>query len=239
MGAALQIAAAVPRSEALECLVSSVSEKPPRNRKKPLAEGSRSTARIPGRRVLSEPDIEDALRWRLGGIPEAMVWAAAERLLPFADDFREDLPEVAAMLAGLRRAGDRRSPWSLAVATLADAAARRGNVRDYWRFGIEAVLAHRQAKRGSHDNHARGPIDDVLDELISGYLKVDPEIAVDTLFTDFIAMAGGFHRTVADFDEDRDELVCQLTPDDIRLSNVDRTEFARRVEKMRARRARP
>lgn len=238
MGAAAQFATAMPRSGPREGIDSSNDRKPAKGAGKPAAECSGSTARASGRCVLSEPDIEDALRWRLGGIPETMVWAVAERLLPFADDFREDRPEIATVLPGLRRVGDRRSPWSFAVAILADAAARRGDVRDYWRFGIEAVLAHRQAKRGSHDNHAQGPIDDALDELIATYLKADPEIAVDTLFVDFIAMAGGFHRTIADFDEDGDELVCQLTPDDIRLTNVDRNEFARRVEKMRARRAR-
>ncbi|MBK8760423.1 MAG: hypothetical protein IPM03_08300 [Sulfuritalea sp.] len=219
------------RSASLEGVGSGAGRKSPRAAKKPSAD--------PGRRLLSELDIEDALRWRFSGLSAAEIAAVADQLRPFAEDFRDARPEVAAVLAALRRPSDRRSPWSLACAVLADDAARQGDITGYWAAGIEVVSAFRQSRRGSHGNHVQAPTEDALDALIKDYLEVDPDYVAGTLFNDFAAMAGGHHRVLADFDEDGDELVCQLVHDDIRLANVGRDEFARRLQKVRARADQP
>lgn len=200
-----------------------------------LLKVAKQTASDSGRRLLSELDIEDALRWRFSGWSPTEIASIALRLRRFAEDFRDSRPEVAAEIANLRRPGDRRSPWSLACAVLADDAARQGDVTGYWAAGIEVVSAFRQSRRGSHGNHVQAPTEDALDALIKDYLKVDPDYVAGTLFNDFTAMASGFHQVLADVDEDGDELVCQLAPDDIRLTNVGRDEFARRLLKVRAR----
>jgi hypothetical protein len=96
MGAALAIAAAVPRSGTRARNGGGTDSKPSKGPQKP------------GKHLLNKSDVTAAVAWRLDGIPSAEVATLATMLRPFAGDFREARPEVARLLADMRRPGDRR-----------------------------------------------------------------------------------------------------------------------------------
>lgn len=223
MSARPALAFAALRSVALEYCEPSAGTKPGRD----LSKGSRSTARDSGRHLVQRRDIEEAIRWRLRGLDEDDIAVIAERLHPLAADFTDRRREVAAALGWLRRKGDRRAPWSLACAILAEAAALRGDVDGFWSAGLEVLNARRQSHRGQHTHRNVRPADS-LDRLIAKHL---PVVGAATMFDLFAEWAGGVLATLADYDVDRGELVCQLDPDDETLTNVGRAEFARRVQR--------
>lgn len=234
MSARPALAIAVPRSEARERYGTSGDKKPAKDPKKPAADHSRSTARAPGRRLTQRADVEAAIAWRLDGIDQSDVDSIARRLRPLVDNFTDSRPEVAAVLAGLRRPGDRRAPWSLACAILAEAAVLSGDVAGFWQAGVEVLQAYRQSHRGRHDHRRALPVreNDSLDRLIAKHLRIEPAISSDKLFSDFVAMAGGVLVTLADFDTGRGELICQLDPDDEELTNISRKEFEQRMQRL-------
>jgi hypothetical protein len=228
------LATAALRSEARECCGVSGNKKPTKDPKKPFADHSRSTARAPGRRLTQRADVEAAIAWRLDGIDQSDVDSIARRLRPLANDFTDSQPGVAAVLADLRLPGDRRAPWSLACAILAEAAVLSGDVAGFWQAGVEVLQAYRQSHRGRHDHRRAVPVreDDGLDRLIAKYLRIDPAISSKKLFGDFAAVAGGYHKVLADFDEGKDALACQLDPDDEELTNIGRKEFEQRMQRL-------
>lgn len=223
MGAPLPLPASMPHPG----IGSGDGSKPARSHKKSLAGGSSSTARVPGRSLVQRRDIEEAIRWRLRGLDEDDIAAIAERLQPLAADFTDRRREVAAVLAGLHRRGDRRAPWSLACAVLAEAAALRGDADQFWSAGIEVLNAQQQSRRGRHCHRNVRPADS-LDRLIAKHL---PVVGAATMFDLFAEWAGGVLATLAEYDVGSGELVCQLDPDDETLTNVGRAEFARRVQR--------
>lgn len=142
MGAPLAIASAVPRSRVRTCAGVGGKEKPASGPKRPPV-----TVGVPGRALLTADDIATAIAWRLEGIPAAEIEDIAAALRPLATDFREARPEVAAVLADLRRPGDRRDAWGLACAVLADDAHRRGDLSGFWSAGHVVAEAARQGRR--------------------------------------------------------------------------------------------
>lgn len=190
MGAALAIAAAAPRSGAREGAGISGPKKPPAIRN--------STAGVSGRSLLTADDLRAAIAWRIEGIPRAEIEAIAAALRPLADDFREDRPAIAALLADLRRPGDRRDAWGLACAVLADDAARRGDLSGFWSAGFVVAEAARQGRRMPKDrspltepmrrfkqenpNHfpddAFNAFRDGACDLVTGYLSKDDALQV-------------------------------------------------------------
>lgn len=231
----LRLPVPVPRSASREGLIGGSGGKPPRSGKKPAVDRSGSTAQVSGWRLPTHADIIVAIAWRLDGIPVADVGALADVLRPFADDFRESRPEVAAVLADIHRAGDRRSARTLTAAVLASDAEQRGDVAGFLLAGFEVLESFRQSNRGKHHNRKVIPLhrDDALDRLIRFYLNIDPNIACVKLFDDFKAMAGGLHKVLADFDPGKDELVCQLNPKATMLTNITSGEFGRRMRRLR------
>lgn len=139
------------------------------------------------------------------------------------------------MLADLHRPGDQRKPWSLTAAVLARDAERRGDIAGFLLAGFEVLDSFQQSQRGKH--HSRTVIslhqDDALDALIRYYLAIDSDISCIKLFTDFKAMAGGFHEVLVEFDENRGELVCQLNPKVETLTNITSGDFGRRMRLLR------
>lgn len=192
-----------------------------------LTSGSSSTARDSGRCLVQRRDIDEAIRWRLRGLDEDDVAAIARRLRPLAADFTDRRREVAAVLAGLRRMGDRRAPWSLACAILAEEAALSGDVDGFWSAGLEVLNAQRQSRRGRHNHRNVRPADN-LDRLIAKHL---PVVSAATMFDLFAEWAGGMLVTLADYDTSQEELICQLDPDYETLTNIGRAEFARRLQR--------
>lgn len=178
-------------------------------------------------------DLRAAIAWRIEGIPDAEIATLAAMLRPFASDFREARPKVARLLADMRRPGDRRGAWSLACAILAQDAMQHGEVELFLLAGFEVVKALHQGRRGSHANRRAGPAPDALDELVAEHLGSNPGADTDVLFNHFAAIGSALHEVLVDFDQDRDELVCQLTADAEQLTNIDRAEFARRVHRAR------
>jgi hypothetical protein len=227
MGAPHPLPASLPWSRPRKGIGSGDGRKPPKNAKKPPAEPLGSAAPVSGRRLVQRRDIEEAIRWRLRGLDEDDIAAIAGRLRPLAADFTDSRREVAVVLAGLRRPGDRRAPWSLACAVLAEAAASRGDVDGFWSAGLEVLNARRQSLCGRHNHRNVRPADS-LDRLIVKHL---PVVGAATMFDLFAEWAGGVLATLADYDVGSGELVCQLDPDDETLTNVGRAEFARRVQR--------
>ena len=221
MGAALAIAAAVPRSGTRARNGGGTDSKPSKGPQKP------------GKHLLNKSDVTAAVAWRLDGIPSAEVATLATMLRPFAGDFREARPEVARLLADMRRPGDRRGAWSLACAILARDAGRRGDVELLLLAGFEVVKALQQGRRGSHANRRAGTAPDALDKLVAQHLGSNPGVDTDVLFNHFAASGCALHEVLVEFDQNLDELVCQLTPDAEQLTNIDRAEFARRVRRAR------
>lgn len=206
------------------------NKKRAKTRRKPLGEENRSTVRASAKHLLQEADVLAAVRWRLAGVPTEDVESLAEVLQPLARDFREDRPEVMVILSDLRYPGDRRGAWTLACAVLAQDAASRNDFRTFWAAGVEVVKAMQQGRRGTHGNRV-AVIVDALDDLISAHLANTPHITANVLFDRFTGLAGMCHEVLADVDHDRDELVCQLDPENQQLSNITRADFARRVER--------
>jgi hypothetical protein len=224
MGAALAIAAAVPRSKTRTCNGGGTDGKPPKGSRKPAAP-------TPGKYLLTASDVIAAIAWRLDGIPDAEVATLATMLRPLASDFREARPKVARLLADMRRPGDRRGAWSLACAILARDAGQRDDVELSLLAGFEVVKAIQQGRRGSHANRRAGTAPDALDALIAEHMGNRHGIGADALFKHFAAIGGALHEVLADFDEDKDELVCLLTPGDEQLTNIGRVEFERRMRR--------
>lgn len=226
MGAPLAMAAAVPRSGARTCNGGGADGKPPKG-------SNKLASPAPGKYLLTESDVIAAVAWRLDGIPDAEVATLAATLRPLASDFREARPKVARLLADMRRPGDRRGAWSLACAILARDARRRSEVELSLLAGFEVVKALQQGRRGNHANRRAGTAPDALDELVAEHLGSNPGVDTDVLFNHFASIGCALHQVLVEFDQDQDELVCQLTADAEQLTNVDRTEFARRVHRAR------
>jgi hypothetical protein len=167
------------------------------------------------------------MSWRLEGIPIQELEAIADALRPFADDFREDRPEVAALLADLYRPGDRRSGWSFACAVLAWDALRRCDILTFGAAMTEVLAALRQARRGQHHNRAGRP-QDALDSLITV-----ESMPADRLFVEFASLAEPGHDVLRGFDEEGGVLICRLDQDAERLTPIGWSEFNRRVERLR------
>lgn len=191
------------------------------------AQKDRATKRLSGRSLLTQSDIEAAVDWRLAGISATEIDAIARALDPFAADFREDRPEVAAVLADLRRPGDRRDPWSLACAVLAADAMLRGDAEIFFSAGFEVVGALRQSRRGQHHNRVGRPLD-ALDTLIAA-----ESMPAARMFAEFASLAEPDHDVLYGFDEDDSALICRLDPEDVRLTRIGWGEFNRRVERLR------
>lgn len=196
MGAALKSASRMPRSRPREYMDGAAKRKPPSGPKKGLAEQNGATVRDGGRCLLTNADVHAAIAWRLSGIPEAEIDTIAEALRPYAGGFRESRPEVAQVLADLRRPGDRRGAWSLASAVLARDAQRRGDVAGFLLAGFAVIEAMRQG-RGS--GRSRSPLTAPMREFKRRY----PDSSPDEAFGAFCAGEGG---AVADYRPGEDAL---------------------------------
>lgn len=181
-------------------------------------------------RLARTEDILEAASWCLSDIPPGDVSLLASVLRPYANDFTEDRPEVAAILKDLRYPRNRKSSWSLACAILAQDALDRDDTATFWASGIEVLKAMQQGKRGGHHNrNTHAP--DALDSCIVEYLSDFPGIAPEQIFLSFIGMANSLHEVLVEHDQDSDELVCQLDQGSEKLTNVGREEFVRRVRR--------
>jgi hypothetical protein len=232
MGAPRELASWIERTDARQWGNEGKKARRASEAKNKAQKENRSTARHSGRRLNQPADIEDALEWRLAGLSIAELEALTDALRPFADDFREDRPEVAALLADLHLPGDRRSEWSLACAVLAWDGLRRN---DALAFGIaiaEVMAAMKQGMRGSHTNR-KTHVADALDDLIDEHLGNQPGMTANSLFDYFSTMAGALHEVLVEFDADNDELVCLLDPAKEALTNIARDDFERRCRRMR------
>lgn len=184
----------------------------------------------PLHRLQTRDDVLAAAEWCLSGIPAEEVRVMGEVLRPLASRFSEDDPEVSAVLADMRYPRNRKSSWSLACAILVEDAWARDDVEAFWAAGIEVLKAWQQGKRGKHHNR-NVRTQDALDVRIAAYRADFP---VDTHTQAFYSMAdianapGAFDPLLIEYDYDKDELVCQLDPDDEALTNIGLDEFKRR-----------
>jgi len=170
-------------------------------------------------------DVLDAARQRLDAFPATTIDAAQRavlRLLGRGIALDAAQPQVGAVLAMLRIAGDRRSPWGALLAVAVLIADARGDGGLLWRAGWPLLLAQRAASGGS----ARRRVDP-LDELIREHLARHPETTAAALFEHF----GSLARTgivVDDFDGDT------LTYfDGRRVRDVRHGAFAMRMSRIR------
>lgn len=179
MGAPLAKSIAVPRYGAREGAGIGGTPKPASGPKKAPA----NQIGVSGRSLLTADDLRAAIAWRIEGIPADEIEAIAAALRPLADDFREARSEVAAVLADLRRPGDRRDAWGLACAVLADDAARRGDLSGFWSAGLVVVEAARQGRRMPQ---TRSP----LTEPMRQFRRANPDCSPDQAFAAFRDGAG-------------------------------------------------
>lgn len=184
-------------------------------------------------RTIVDEDIHEAALWRLAEFPAELIEASTARVAQLVD---ADVPlesnhlEVAAAMAELKRPGDRRSGWSALMAVTALYADSQGYARLFLVAGFEVVKASQQGKRGSHHNRrmcARDSMDDHIKEFLAG----DPAASTSEIFQHFADIACSSDPVFVEYDQGKDELVCQLDPDDEKLTNVSREEFAGRVRR--------
>lgn len=187
MGAPLAMAAAVPRSGARACNGGGTDRKPPKGPK-----GSKPA----GRCRLTTADVAAAIAWRLDGISAVEIVTLTEALRPLAADFRESRPEVAQVLADLRRPGDRRDAWSLANAILARDARKLGDVEGFLLSGFAVIEAMRQGRRS---DRSRSPLTTPMRE----FKRAHPDSSPDEAFGAFCTGECG---AVADYRPDDDAL---------------------------------
>lgn len=181
-------------------------------------------------RLTKAEDILEAAEWCLAGVPPSDVAFTASLLRQYANDFTEDRPEVADILKYLRYQNNRKSSWTLACAILARDAWDINDAATFWSSGIEVLKAMQQGIRGGHHNR-KIYTPDALDTCIAEYLTDFPIAKSNHIFESFSEMANSFHDVIVELDQDRDELVCQLNPDNEKLTNVGRDEFSRRVKR--------
>ncbi len=145
--------------------------------------------------MLTADDLRAAIAWRIEGMPAAEIEAIAAVLRPLADDFREARPEVAAVLADLRRPGDRRGAWSLACAILARDAEMRGDIYQF--AAAVAVIA------GSLDQRDRSIGDrSPLTPLMRDLKKCRPGMKSEQAFAYFAGLCSGSHEVIAGVSDD-------------------------------------
>jgi hypothetical protein len=144
-------------------------KKAPRNELKPS-----------GRCRLTTADVAAAIAWRLDGISAVEIATLTEALRPLAADFRESRPEVAQVLADLRRPGDRRGAWSLANAILARDAQRRGDVTEFILAGIAVIESMRRSL--SNSGKRRSPLKPKMRQLKA----VHPDLSPVAAFNAFV-----------------------------------------------------
>lgn len=182
------------------------------------------------KRLAHEADIIEAAEWCLANIPLSDVQVLASILRPLTDNFAEDRPEIAEILKDLRYPRNRKSSWSLACAVLARDAWYRSDTATFWAAGIEVLKAMQQGKRGTHHNR-NAHIADLLDNCIAEYLSDFPRATSAEIFLSFSDIAGYSHEVIVEYDQDNEELVCQLAQDSEKLTNVGREEFSRRMRR--------
>lgn len=175
-------------------------------------------------------DILKAADWCLFNVPPDVVSEMALLLRPYANDFTEDRPEVAAILKDLRYPRNRKSSWSLACAIIVRDSWDSSDLSTFWAAGIEVLKAWQQGKRGGHHNrNTYSP--DALDSCIAEYLADHPSATPEQIFLSFTGLANSLHAVIVEHECDSDELVCQLVEDSDTLTNVGRDEFKRRVRR--------
>lgn len=226
MGAALATINAAPRSGAREPRDSSGAGKPSK------AAPKAPTPAVGTGTLLTADDIAAAVAWRTDGIGTDEIAALAATLRPYASDFRASRPDVAAILGDLRRPGDRRGPWSLACALLALDARRRGDVDGFWAAGLEVVKSMQQGRRGSHGNRIASQAD-ALDALIAAEIRENRGLTASAMFDRCAARASVLQDVLIEYAKERNELVCQLSPEAESFTDIDRAEFERRVRRAR------
>lgn len=106
----------------------------------------------------------------------------------------------------------------------------QGYARLFLVAGFEVVKASQQGKRGSHNNR-RTCVRDSMDDSIKEILTGDPAASAGEIFQHFADIACSSDPVFVEYDDGKDELVCQLDPDDEKLTNVGREEFTRRVRR--------
>ena len=195
MGAPLSVAAAAPQSGAREGEGVGGAPKPVSGPKKPPANRIRSTAGVSGRSLLSVDDLRAAIAWRIEGIPATEIEAIAVALRPLAADFREARPEVAAVLADLRRPGDRRGAWSLACAILAQDAEMRG---DMYQFAAAVAVLASSLDQRDRSIGDRSP----LTPLMRDFKTSRPGMKSEQAFAYFAMLCSGSHEVIAGFSDD-------------------------------------
>lgn len=200
MGAPLEMASQVRRIKPRQGMGRDSEGKPHQQAKKPEEKRNCSTVPLGGRCLIQPSDIEDALDWRLSGLAIGELEAIAEALRPMADDFREDRPEVATLLADLHRPGDRRSGWSLACAVLAWDGLRRHDMIAFGAALAEVLSAFRSSQGAKGDRH---PLTPVMREL----KRNQPAMTADRAFAHFKGLAADDHEILADYSDERDALI--------------------------------
>lgn len=168
MGVPLTMVAAAPRLRARACNGDGKSGKPSKGPK-----GSKPA----GRCRLTTADVAAAIAWRLDGIDAVEIDTLTKVLRPLAADFRESRPEVAQVLADLRRPGDRRGGWSLANAILARDAERCGDVAEFILAGIAVIESMRRSL--SNSGKQRSPLKPKMRMLKAERPDLSPVAAFD------------------------------------------------------------
>lgn len=185
-------------------------------------------------RVVSDADIHEACLWRLAEFPPDVRDASTARVAQLVQSgipLASDQPEIAAAMSGLKRPGDRRNEWTALMAIAALYADSQGHARLFLLAGFEVLKSRGQARRGSHTNRRRH-VADALDAAISEYLADLPAATGAEIFDSFADIAWSSHPVIVEHDHDKGELVCQLDPNDEKLTNVGRDEFSKRVRKL-------
>ena len=184
-------------------------------------------------RVVSDADIHEACLWRLADFPDDVIEASTQRvgqLIKIGIPLESSHPEVARAMVTLKRPGDRRNEWTALMAIAALYADSQGHARLFLLSGFEVLKASQQARRGSHTNRRRH-VADAIDAAITEYLGDFPAATDTEIFDSFAGIACSSHPVIVDHDQDKGELVCQLDPNDEKLTNVGRDEFSKRVRR--------
>lgn len=157
--------------------------------KKPPTRKDRATKRGSGRSLLTQGDIQAAVRWGLAGTSAGLIDDIARALEPLAGDLCEDRHEVAAVLRDLCST-EGRSAWLIACAALARDAERRGDVHAFASAVVELVDAMRQSERRSGK---LGPVAQAIQDTKACHPGIGAEAAIamliDTGQADYVSLS--------------------------------------------------
>lgn len=183
-------------------------------------------------RLPSDSEIHAAALWRLAEFPQDVIEDGTDSLAQLLEQgipFDSSAPEVADLLAALKRPGDRRNPWTALMALAVMLADVRGDACLFYRTGAEIVTAWRNSTARTEGTPSRTELSDMMAE----FQENMPHATAYECFDRWRKIAETqSHPVLVEYDSERDALAYE---DRGEIRTVTRESFARQFRRVQLR----